>query len=300
MRPPFVRLAVVCFLAVTLGVGCAAEMPLPPKALELNRNGAAALAAGDLETAEARLALAVEYSPRFTEAWVNLGLLELRRGHLEKAQKDLRKAVDLNPDLASPHHGLGLLAEKRGRIDEAEGHYRAALKVDPGFAPARANLGRRLFERAQWEAAREQFLRLTEVAPESLEGVLGLIESLLRLEREGEADEVLGRARASFGDRGELVLLVARQLLRRGAFAEAEAILAPLTSDDDRSRRGVAWSFIAVARLADEKRDLALAAARESTAIDPRDPVAAYVVQAVSALNAAQAGAALNAKIETR
>ena len=75
-------------LAAVLSVGCASVPPLPPRAAELNRDGAAALAAGDLATAEARLAVALEYSPRFTEAWVNLGYVELRRGNLEKARKD--------------------------------------------------------------------------------------------------------------------------------------------------------------------------------------------------------------------
>ena len=62
---------------LAFGSGCAASAPLPPKAVDLNREGAAALAAGDLEVAEARLALALEFHPRFTEAWVNLGLLEM-------------------------------------------------------------------------------------------------------------------------------------------------------------------------------------------------------------------------------
>ena len=42
---------VVCGLAGL--AGCASVPPLPPKAIELNRDGAAALAAGDLGTADA-------------------------------------------------------------------------------------------------------------------------------------------------------------------------------------------------------------------------------------------------------
>lgn len=66
--------------ALLASVACSTVPPLPPKAIELNRDGAAALAAGDLATAEARLSVAIEYSPRFTEAWVNLGYVEMRRG----------------------------------------------------------------------------------------------------------------------------------------------------------------------------------------------------------------------------
>ena len=127
-------------IALAFALGCATVPPLPPKALELNLNGAAALAAGDLSTAEARFSVALEYSPRFTEAWVNLGYVELRRGNLERARKHFVKARDLNPDLPAPHHALGLLADRRDIGKEAEGHYRQALKVDPGFVPSRSNL----------------------------------------------------------------------------------------------------------------------------------------------------------------
>jgi tetratricopeptide (TPR) repeat protein len=222
-----------------LVTGCSAAVPLPKKAIELNRLGAAALGAGDLQAAEARLALAIEYSPKFTEAWVNLGLLELRRGNLKEARKDLTHARDLNEDLPAPHHAIGLLEERMNRLKKAEASYRAALAVDPGFAPARTNLGRLLFASGRYEDAREQFLRLTEVAPQALDGWLGLVESLERLGRERDGDLTLDRARRLFGGRPELVLLVARQLLRRGAFDEAEAILAPLTSQEDPCARSM-------------------------------------------------------------
>lgn len=273
-------LAFVLVLGLVLGsIGCASTPPLPPKAVELNQSGAAALAAGDLTTAEARLSVALEYSPRFTEAWVNLGYVELRRGNLERARKHFVKARGMNPDLPAPHHALGVLADKRDIGREAEAHYRQALKVDPGFFPARANLARRLFGRGAFEDAREQYLRLTQVAPDAMTGWTGLAECLFRLDRIGEADGVIGRARLRFGDRPELVMLVARQLLRRDAFAEAEEILAPLTDDADRSRAAAAWAWIGVARLAREDRDGARVAAREALAIDAANEVAAELLR---------------------
>jgi tetratricopeptide (TPR) repeat protein len=258
-------------------LGCAAAVPLPRKAIELNRLGAAALGAGDLETAEVRLALALEYSPKFTEAWVNLGLVELRLHDLKKAHKDLLRARSLNEDLPAPHHALGLLEEAQGRSEPAEKHYRDALRVDPGFAASRVNLGRMMFRQGRVDESREQFERLTEVAPDSLEGWVGLVEALLRLGREEDADHTTSRARARFGDRPELVLLVARQLLRRGAFAEVEPLLAPLTAG---SHAATAWAWIAVARLSAGQLGVARNAAAEALARDPRDAVATYVLTA--------------------
>lgn len=260
-------------------LACNHTAPLPAHAVRLNRDGAAALAAGDLATAEARIAVALEYNPRFVEAWVNLGLVELRRGNFAVARKHLLHARDLNPDLPAPHHALGVLADKEGHVTEAERHYRAALRVDPGFGAARANLARRLFERGALEEAREQFLRLTEVAPETIEGWLGLVEAHLRLGRLGDADDVLTRARRRFGEHPGIVLLEARQMLRREAFAEAEGKLGALTRDGDRATASAAWAWIGVARLGQGNAEGAVAAAREALLLDDENPVARYAME---------------------
>src|SRR6478609_8743317 len=93
--------------------GCSGSAPLPPQAVALNRAGAEALARGDLETADARFNLALEYSPRFVEALVNQGLVELQRGNFDRARELVVRARRLNPDVAQPHHALGVLAARR-------------------------------------------------------------------------------------------------------------------------------------------------------------------------------------------
>jgi tetratricopeptide (TPR) repeat protein len=262
----------VC-LAVT---GCASAVPLPRKAVQLNALGVQALAAGDLSSAEAHLSVALEYSPRFVEAWVNLGYVELGRGSFEQARRDFLRARELNQDIPAPHHALGVLAEAQGRGVEAESFYRAALKVDPGFSPARANLARLLFGRGQIENAREQFERLVAVAPGEVRGWVGWVECLLSLGREGDAEAVLARAREKAGDAPGLMLLVARAQLRLGDWDDAEATLAPLTGQRDREGAGAAWAWIAIARLGKGDITGAEQASRASLLIDRRDPVALY------------------------
>lgn len=268
----------VVFLVASLS-GCAASAPLPAKAIALNRDGAIAFSRGDLALAEARVALALEYSPRFTEAWVNLGLVELQRANFEGARRAFVKARDLNPDLPVPHHSLGLLAEREGREREAEGHYRAALKVDPGFAPARINLARLLFDRGALEDAREQFLRLTQVAPDFAEGWAGLSESLIRLGRLDDADEALGDAIVRFGGTPRWVLIDARLLLQRGAFADAEERLEPLTDNPDRGLAAEAFAWTAIARLGNGDPVGAAAAALRALALDPRLDLARFALR---------------------
>jgi tetratricopeptide (TPR) repeat protein len=279
------RFATSLFSAIfVLGlVACTHPAPLPPKALELNREGAAAIASGDLQTAEARIALAIEYNPRFTEAWVNLGLVEMMHGNFEAARRDLLRARRLNPDLPAPHHALGLLAERKLAPAEAETYYRAALKVDPGFAPSRINLGRLLFARGAFEDAREQFLRVTQVAAEWADGWAGLVETLLRLERTEEADRVLADAHRRLGAHPSLELLEARFLLRRSAYHAAAERLVPLSRLPDRTRAVAALSWLAIARLGEGELDAAALAAERAVRLDPDDAVARYAIEAVRA-----------------
>jgi Flp pilus assembly protein TadD len=266
-------------LALPLLAACAGTVPLPKKAVALNAAGAQALAAGDLAAAEARLSVALEYSPRFVEAWVNLGYVELRRGNFEQARRDFVKARALNEDIPAPHHALGLLADEQGDGELAERSYRRALEVDPGFAPARANLARRLFARGQYENAREQFQRLREVAPEGVEGWAGEAESLLEHGREAESEQVVARGRAAAGDAPALMLLVARARLARGEYDDAEAILAHVVGDRDSVRSGAAWAWMAVARLGRGDIAGARTAATAALAVDGGDPVARYALR---------------------
>jgi tetratricopeptide (TPR) repeat protein len=266
------------FLAsAALCLACTGTAPLAPKAVDLNRSGSDALAAGDLETAEARFALALEYHPRFVEALTNLGLVEMQRGNLARARLHFERARRINSNLAQPHHALGVLAERERRPDIAADHYRDALKVNPGFGPSRANLGRVLFTAGRYDEAREQFLRLVEVDPGELAGRTGLAETLLQLGREGESDAVVDKAREHFGDVPDLLLLVARRDIRRGNVSDAEASLLQLTTTrDDRAR--AAWSWIAAARLARSDIPGAFDASEKAFALDRDDPIATYVV----------------------
>jgi tetratricopeptide (TPR) repeat protein len=271
----------VAEIMLALGISCAActtTAPLPAQAVALNAAGARAIAEGQLEVAEARLSVALEYSPRFVEAWVNLGYVELGRGNFEQARRDFLRARDLNQDIASPHHALGLLEDDRGHGEEAERHYRAALKVDPGFAPSRANLARRLFARGQYENAREQFERLIEVAPDAVEGWVGEAETLRQLGRPSQAESVVARAGERFGDVPALRLLRARERLDRSDWIDAEALLAPLTGGSNLALASAAWAWIAIARIGRGDVSGASQAARAALALDRDDAVARYAL----------------------
>ncbi len=261
--------------------GCATA-PLPKRALELNDAGAEALAEGDLETAAARLSVALEYSPRFVEALVNLGLVECQRGNFARARQLLLRARRLNPDVAQPHHALGVLAERVRRPDLASEDYLEALRVDPGFAASRANLGRLQFDAGQLDAASLTFRKLMEVAPDRAEGYIGLAETLTRLGRTDEADSVTRLAFDKFPDAPGAVLLAGRARLHRAEYEAARALFARLTGRaDDFGAAALAW--LAATELAERRFADAETNARRALSLLPDDALACHVLSAALA-----------------
>lgn len=258
-------------------MGCASATPLAPKALELNRLGVEALSQGDLTTAEARFAVALEYHPRFVEALVNLGLTELSRGNHPRARQLFDRAARINEHLPHPHHGKGALADKEGRGKQAADHYREALKVDPGFVPARANLGRLYFDAGMFEDARDQFQKLMEVAPKEDAGPAGLVEALWALGRGDEAEGVLRAAEKRIGFTPRLGLLRGRALLLAGDARHARAVLERVVSNPGDGKTA-AQTWCALAELADG--DVAEAEGRIDRALReaPHDPLATRVL----------------------
>src|SRR5271155_3441460 len=114
----------VAMLMLVGAAGCSSSGALPRKAIELNQLGVAALARGELEVAEARIATALEYNGKFVEAWVTLGLIDEARGDFKRARRDFVRARDINPDIPITHHALGQLDEREGAMEEAEHNYR--------------------------------------------------------------------------------------------------------------------------------------------------------------------------------
>ncbi len=258
--------------------GCAGQAPLPPKAVTLNQAGVEALEQGDLTVAEARFALALEYHPRFVDALVNLGLVELQRGNFAQARQRLDEAVGINRHIAQPHHGLGLLEERRGKPARAAEHYRDALRVDPGFVPARANLARLYFEGDRLDDAREQFLRLVQVAPDDPHGWTGLADCLYRLGRDEQAEQVVTEAISLLGnDIPVLRIHHARVLLRQGDGASARDLLAALTTAPGPAGRD-AWAWMGMAYLVEGHVAEAARCAERALSYERNHPLATYVL----------------------
>lgn len=269
-------------LAALLHVCCTSRPPLPPEAIALNDDGIGYLARGDLEVADARFRLALEYNPHFVEALVNLGLVELERGNFTRARQLLERARRINQHVAEPHHGLGVLDERAQDREGAAAHYRAALEVNPGFTPARLNLARLLFDANELYHAKEEFTKLTQIAPELAEAHAGLAETLIRLGRRTEAEHIVQRQAPRFPDSTELQVLLARSELRRKQTDRAVQRLSILARRGD-ADAALAFSWLAVAELTRRRPAHAISAAQRALALDADSHVAQHALAAALA-----------------
>jgi len=189
-------------LVALVALAACATGRLPQAAIEHNRVGADRLAAGEIDDAEARFRLALEYHPRFAEPHANLGVVMLRRGDLDAAELHLRNAIRLNPDFDEAYSNLGVVLLRRGDFDGAAEAFERALAVDPGLVDARQNLADVWMMRGDLPQARAQLMRLVQVVDAAdarrwarAHGMLAYAE--LRLDRPDaareRADHVLAR-----------------------------------------------------------------------------------------------------------
>ena len=96
---------------------------------------------GNYARAAAELEKAVQISPYYTDAYVNLAVQHVRMGRYQEAEAEFRRALEIggpNPllltDLASAQ-----FAQKR--LDDATQSARSALRLDAGYAQAHLMLG---------------------------------------------------------------------------------------------------------------------------------------------------------------
>lgn len=200
--------------------GCVSAGGLPSVAVDHNREGAQAFARGELDTAEARFRLALEYHPRFAEPHANLGLVMLRRGDVRAAEDHLRTAIELNADFDEAWANLGVVLLRLGERDDAIDAFESALAIDPGLVDARSNLAKTWMKLERWAEARAQWMRLLQQTPTPrVRAMLAYCE--LRLDRPDAAREQAEQALREAP--GESVARVVRGVLhaRDGRFHSA-------------------------------------------------------------------------------
>lgn len=110
----------------------AAQAPEQAAVLQLIRDGRDAMQRGDLLEAETQFKKATSAAPTFSDAYLGLGLVQLRRGESDDSIRSLQHATELNPKLPGAHLFLGIGEYQTGQIEPAA----AALKAELALRPA--------------------------------------------------------------------------------------------------------------------------------------------------------------------
>ena len=83
---------------------------------------------------------AIESSPTFVSAHLNLAILLDTEGRIEDSITSYRKVIDLKPDFADPYFALALLMDKIGEVGEAIKYFKQLIKIKPDFPNAKKAL----------------------------------------------------------------------------------------------------------------------------------------------------------------
>ena len=101
------------------------------------------LATGDLQTALAKVEMALQFDPNYAPAHTVIAFIDARIGKLAEAEAHYRKAVALEPAKGAWNNNLGQFLCSRGNYAEGETYFRKAV-ADPFYATpseALANAG---------------------------------------------------------------------------------------------------------------------------------------------------------------
>src|SRR6266700_5002877 len=105
------------------------------------QRGQMALQQGDLEAAETDFRRVLQSDPRAAAAYVNLGVIEMRRKNWDKALAELRHAEKLAPKMPGIRLNIGLAEYKRANYAEAIAPLSAAMRDQPEALQPRYLLG---------------------------------------------------------------------------------------------------------------------------------------------------------------
>ena len=137
---------------------------------------------GKLTEARARANLAIEYAPKYAEAWNLLGLIEYADGRSTKAKEHYKRALAYKQDFAEAYNNMGALYMDEKDYAMACDLFKQALEVDPGYLEARLNYAGCLYYSDDLKESKVQYRRCVELDPKMCDCRLGL--GVIALDRE--------------------------------------------------------------------------------------------------------------------
>ncbi|MEJ5301165.1 MAG: tetratricopeptide repeat protein [Thermodesulforhabdaceae bacterium] len=122
----------------------------------------------------------------------NLGSLFYRMGKYEEAKKYYQQAIELSPNYAAAHLELARTLEALGDNAKALDEYKEALQYDPDSVMANFGYGRLLYQHGDYVAAKYYLERVTKLAPDTPTAKAAL-DYLSNMETPGRTRKTIGR-----------------------------------------------------------------------------------------------------------
>jgi len=217
-----------------LALGCLQMPPPHPRALENNEYCAKYLDQGNLEKAEVHCDLGIQFSPQYSDLWVNKGIIAMRRGQKDLAKEDFVKAIRFNQDQAQAYNNLGVIYQQERQYGKANDLFQSALKVNPDYVEARYNLALNFQKIGDKVKARREYQTILAVSPNIADahenlGIMALEEHKLE-----EALEELKKATELDAKFADAWLNLGTAYMEKGMFREAkDAYTSCLEADPD-------------------------------------------------------------------
>ncbi len=117
------------------------QSPEQAAVIQTIRTGRDAMQRGNLQEAEVQFRKATAAAPSFSDAYLGLGLVQLRRGEIDDAIQALSRATELNPKLPGAHLFLGIAEYQVGQPESAATALKAEIALRPGNTEALTWLG---------------------------------------------------------------------------------------------------------------------------------------------------------------
>jgi type IV pilus assembly protein PilF len=161
-----------------------------------NKIGLAFLGEGKVQLAYVEFQKAIRLDSNNRDAHYNLGLTCFQLEDYESSKKHFQKAVMLAPDIPDTHNNLGVTYMQLGQWQEAAESFRRALANPIYKTPELAfySLGMSLYRMGQYEKAVDSFKDSIRRDRKFALPYYGLALAYNRLERFGEAAELMEKA----------------------------------------------------------------------------------------------------------
>ncbi len=123
------------------GLATSKPVDVSPEIAAQYKSAVASLKSGADEKALAQFNAIIAKAPQLSSAYVNVGLIHLKKQRYADAELAFNQAINANNRNAMAQNFLGVTLREQGKFDKALQAYQQALQLDNNYADAHLNLG---------------------------------------------------------------------------------------------------------------------------------------------------------------